>query len=285
MRALLGTIFAGKMSFSAFFDPFRHFSVVDIFDILALAFLFYLVYLFVRDRRAGKLFCGVVVALVLYALVRLLRLYAVYYVFSLFLGYGVLLVIIVFQPELRAMVEKLGALPFKSLKGVGVEPKNMLLSPDAVQKIVDAAKQLSFEKTGALIVIERGTKIGEYIQSGTTLNAELSVPLLRALFVNGAPLHDGAVIIRGGRIFAAGCFLPLSAKEDIHKELGTRHRAAIGISEESDCIAVVVSEETGTISVACGGHLYRYSSTGQLRRKLFELLGKDVEKEESGGAV
>ena len=147
---------------------------------------------------------------------------------------------------------------------------------------MDAAKRLSFSKTGALIVIERTTKIGEFISTGTVVNGELSSELLRALFFDKAPLHDGAVVIRGGRIYAAGCYLPLSERTDISKGLGTRHRAAIGLSEQSDAIVVVVSEETGTISVACKGELFREFTSVSLRRKLFELLRKVEEKGKGG---
>jgi len=152
------------------------------------------------------------------------------------------------------------------------------MSPAAVDAIVDAAKRLSFSKTGALIVIERTTKIGEFISTGTVVNGELTSELLRALFFDKAPLHDGAVVIRGGRIYAAGCYLPLSERTDISKGLGTRHRAAIGLSEQSDAIVVVVSEETGTISVASKGELFREFTSVSLRRKLFELLRKVEEK-------
>ena len=213
----------------------------------------------------------------LYGASELLNMYAVRFIFGNFFGYGLLALIILFQPELRAMMEHIGSVPFRGLKGIGVEGRDLTLAPAAVDEIVEATKQLCFSKTGALIVIERSTKIGEYIETGTVLNADLSSELLRALFYDKAPLHDGAVIIRNGRIHVAGCYLPLSEKTDIYKELGTRHRAALGISEQSDSIVIVVSEETGTISVAFKGNLYRHFTSVSLRRKLFELLGKQEE--------
>ena len=171
------------------------------------------------------------------------------------------------------MVERVGSLSVRGLKTIGVEHR-VTLSPAGVDAIVEAVKDMSFSKTGALIVIERGTRIGEYIRTGTPLNAELTPELLRAVFFDKAPLHDGAVIVRSGRVYAAGCYLPLSEKTDIFKGLGTRHRAAIGLSEQSDSVIVVVSEETGTISVAYKGELFREFTSVSLRRKLFELLGK-----------
>ena len=274
MKELFDKLFSGSFFLTYFTDPFRGFGWREALDILALALLFFAFYVFVRDRRAGKLFIGLVVVVVLYAVSELLDMYALRYIFGSFFGYGLVALAIVFQPELRAIMERVGSVPFRSLKGIGVEKRDLTLSSTALDEIVEATKQLCFSKTGALIVIERSTKIGEYIETGTVLNADLSSELLRAIFFDKAPLHDGAVVIRGGRIHVAGCYLPLSEKNDIYKELGTRHRAAVGISEQSDSIVIVVSEETGTISVAFKGNLYRHFTSVSLRRKLFELLGK-----------
>ncbi|MBR7181495.1 MAG: diadenylate cyclase CdaA [Clostridia bacterium] len=277
MKEFFGKLFSGSFTATYFTAPFQGFDWRDALDILALVALFFAFYLFVRDRRAGKLFIGIIVLVVLYGASELLNMYAVRFIFGNFFGYGLLALIILFQPELRAMMEHIGSVPFRGLKGIGVEGRDLTLAPAAVDEIVEATKQLCFSKTGALIVIERSTKIGEYIETGTVLNADLSSELLRALFYDKAPLHDGAVIIRNGRIHVAGCYLPLSEKTDIYKELGTRHRAALGISEQSDSIVIVVSEETGTISVAFKGNLYRHFTSVSLRRKLFELLGKQEE--------
>ena len=280
MKILFDRLFSGSFSPSYFLAPFDNFSWRDAVDLVVLALLFFALYIFVRDRRAGKLFIGILILVALYAVSELLDLYVLRYIFGNFFGVGLLALAIVFQPELRSVIESLGSLPTRSLKGVGVESKNMTLSPTAIDELVEAAKKLSFSKTGAIIVIERSTKIGEHIQTGTVLNAELSSELVRAIFFDKAPLHDGAVVIRGGRIYAAGCYLPLSDSPDILKELGTRHRSAIGISEQSDAIVLVVSEETGTISVAFKGNLYRDFTSVSLRRKLFELLGKQESVEE-----
>ena len=273
-----------KLFSSGFFDtyiwrPFAAFGWRDALDIVCLAALFFALYLFVRDRRAGKLLIGVVTFTLIFVATTLLDMYAFRYVLSKFFGYGVLILAIIFQPELRAMMERIGSVPFKGLKTITSEAKDLTTSPAAVDAIVEAAKNMSFSKTGALIVIERSTKLGEYISTGTPINAELTPELLCAIFVDKAPLHDGAVVVRNGRLFAAGCYLPLSDKNDIFKGLGTRHRAAIGLSEQSDAIVVVVSEETGTISIAANGDLYREFTSVSLRRKLFELLRREERAE------
>ncbi len=264
---------------SFFADPFSTFGWRDILDILCLAALFFALYLFVRDRRAGKLLTGVAIVVAIFAVSEVLEMYAIRYILDSFFAYGLVVLAIIFQPELRAAMERIGSVPFNGLKTIGAETRELSSSAAWVGAIVEAAKNMSFSKTGALIVIERSTKIGEYISTGTTINAELSPELLCAIFVNKAPLHDGAVVIRGGRLYAAGCYLPLSDKNDIFKGLGTRHRAAIGLSEQSDAIVVVVSEETGTISIAYKGELFREFTSVSLRRKLFELLRRQEESE------
>lgn len=268
-------LFSGGFTFKSFFVPFVSFHWRDVLDILVLTLIFFALYRFVRDRRAGKLLKGILVMVAIYAISVLLDLSALRYLMGGFFGYGVIALAIIFQPELRSMMERIGSVPsLHGLKTIGSEQKNMTLSPSGIDAIVEAIKDMSFSKTGALVVIERTTRIGEYIRTGTTLNADLTPELLRAVFFDKAPLHDGAAIVRGGRIYAAGCYLPLSDQTDIFKGLGTRHRAAIGLSEQSDSVIVVVSEETGTISVAYKGELFREFTSVSLRRKLFELLGK-----------
>lgn len=272
-------MFNNLFSVGFFADPFSTFGWRDILDIVCLTALFFALYLFVRDRRAGKLLAGVVIVVVIFAVSELLDMYAIRYIMDSFFGYGLVVLAIIFQPELRAAMERIGSVPFNGLKTISAETRELSASTAWMGAIVEATKNMSFSKTGALIVIERSTKIGEYISTGTTINAELSPELLCALFVNKAPLHDGAVIIRNGRLFAAGCYLPLSDKNDIFKGLGTRHRAAIGLSEQSDAIVIVVSEETGTISIAYKGELFREFTSVSLRRKLFELLRRQEQSE------
>lgn len=280
MKQFFDRLFFGGFSSQFFREPFVSFGWRDVLDILCFALLFYVLYLFIRDRRAGKLLGGILFVAVVFAVSELLQMYALRYVFGSFFGYGFILLAIIFQPEVRAAMERAGSVPFHGLKSIGVESRELEISPTAVDAVVEAAKNMSFAKTGALIVFERSTKLGEYIQTGTTINADLTPKLLQAVFFEKAPLHDGAVVIRGGRLFAAGCYLPLSDKPDISKELGTRHRAAIGLSEQSDAIVVVVSEETGTISIAYRGELFREFTSVSLRRKLFELLRKEDRNEQ-----
>ena len=277
MKEFFDKLFSGGYAFSCFTASFKGFGWQDALDILALALIFFALYVFVRDRRAGRLLAGIGILVGVYAVSALLDLYALRYLFSSFFGYGLVALAVIFQPEIRAAMERIGSVSVHGLKTIGAEHRDMTLAPGGVDAIVEAAKDMSFAKTGALIVIERGTRIGEYIRTGTTLNAELTPELLRAIFFDKAPLHDGAVIVRGGRVYAAGCYLPLSERGDIFKGLGTRHRAAIGLSEQSDSVVVVVSEETGTISVAYKGELFREFTSVSLRRKLFELLGKQEE--------
>ncbi len=276
MKEMIEKLFSGGF----FKDPFSTFGWRDIVDILCLAALFFALYLFVRDRRAGKLLTGVAIVIAIFAVSELLEMYAIRYILDSFFAYGLIVLAIIFQPELRAAMERIGSVPFNGLKTIGAEARDLSASAASVGAIVEAAKNMSFSKTGALIVIERSTKIGEYISTGTIVNADLSPELLCAIFVNKAPLHDGAVIIRHGRLFAAGCYLPLSDRNDIFKGLGTRHRAAIGLSEQSDAVVVVVSEETGTISIAYKGELYREFTSVSLRRKLIELLRHQEQKED-----
>ena len=246
-------------------------SWIDILDIFVLAVLLHLAYKFMQDRRAGKLALGVVIFLGILILSSILRMNAIRFIFQNFYQIGLLAVVIVFQPELRAGLEKMGNSPFSSLKNLTSDQQMAEISAD-IDVICDAAGDMARTKTGALIVIERSTKLGEYIKSGVVVNAQLSSLLLRNIFFNKAPLHDGSVIIRGRRIFAAGCFLPLSDKDDIIQDLGTRHRAAIGLSECSDAVVIVVSEETGVISLAVDGKLTRDYNYSTLKQELLKLL-------------
>ncbi|MBQ2767610.1 MAG: diadenylate cyclase CdaA [Clostridia bacterium] len=252
-------------------NPILDITLIDIIDIVLLAFVFYYVYRFIRDRRAGKLAIGVILIIVILIISSALQMHAIKFVLQNFYQVGIMALLIVFQPELRAALEKVGATPMTGLKNIG-EQKDAEQILSAVEAITDAACALSREKTGALIVIERSTKLGEYIKSGVVVNAQISPFLLRNIFFNKAPLHDGAVIIRDYRVYAAGCFLPLSTHTDIIKDLGTRHRAAIGMSEISDAPVIVVSEETGVISIAYEGTLRRNFSYRTLKQELLTIL-------------
>jgi len=196
------------------------------------------------------------------------------FLFSNIVQVGVILLVVVFQPELRSALEKIG--------GVGRDLKILSGSRDskgdknstALRVLCEAVQELSRDSTGALIVIERNTPLGDIVKTGTVVNADIGVAMIQNIFYNKAPLHDGAMIIRNFRIHAAGCFLPLSTKDDIIKNLGTRHRAAIGMSENSDAIVIVVSEETGTISLAVDGKLRRNYDYSSLKKELARILNE-----------
>lgn len=259
-------------------EPLSQIGVMDVIDILLLTVVFYYIYRFVRDRRAGKLAMGLLLIMGIMACSEIFHMRAIQFVFKNFYQVGITAIIIVFQPELRAALEKMGgATPLTSLKGLGNgENRDMVALTHAVDNLCEAVCDLSLDKTGALIVIERSTKLGEYIKPGDEINATLSPMLLRNLFFNKAPLHDGAVIIRDMRIQAAGCLLPLSTNEEIDKNLGTRHRAGIGITEVSDAVVVIVSEETGVISLACGGELKRNFNYNSLKKELLSQLSHNT---------
>ena len=258
---------------TSFLDTINQMGVMDVIDILLLTVVFYYIYRFVRDRRAGKLAVGLLLIMGIMACSEIFHMRAIQFVFENFYQVGIIAIIIVFQPELRAALEKMGgAAPLTGLKGLGGgENRDMVALTHAVDNLCEAVCDLSLDKTGALIVLERSTKLGEYIKPGDEINATLSPMLVRNLFFNKAPLHDGAVIIRDMRIQAAGCLLPLSTNEEIDKNLGTRHRAGFGITEVSDAVVIIVSEETGVISVACGGNLKRNFNYNSLKK---ELLGQ-----------
>ncbi|MBQ4316839.1 MAG: diadenylate cyclase CdaA [Clostridia bacterium] len=248
--------------------------IIDLLDIAIVALLLFWVIKFVRGRRAGKLLLGVAFLFVLLVLSNLFEMRALNYILNGVFSVGLIAIVIVFQPELRSALEKVG--------GVGDNFKGRLdgdeaaVLKSAIGEIVVAAEELSKQKTGALIVFERNTRLGDVIRTGTTIDAVTSSFLLGNIFYNKAPLHDGAVIIRKGRIHAAGCFLPLSSNENIVKELGTRHRAAIGMSENSDALVLVVSEETGAISIAADGNLQRNLTRKKLESYLAtNLIGED----------
>lgn len=261
-------------------DIFKFVTEMDILDLLDIGLVWiilYLAYKFIRERRAGKLAVGVVILLALQLVSDFYDLIAMKFILQNVLQVGLIALIVVFQPELRSALEKVGGEPFRSIKNL-TDTKDAELYSGVIDNICEAVCDMSLDKTGALIVIERSTKLGEIIRSGTEINADVNSYLLKNIFFNKAPLHDGAVIIRGTKLQAAGCFLPLSTNSDIVKDIGTRHRAAIGMSENSDAAVVVVSEETGVISIALNGRLKRNYDYSGLHKELTELLVTGNEK-------
>ena len=253
-------------------DALRGVKFTDFIDILILAALLFYIYRFIRNRRAGRLAIGLLFVVAVMLLSVALNLKALKFVLQNFYQVGMIAIIVIFQSDLRAALERFGTTPIKGLKSLSAgDMKKIVEMADVLSEAADA---LARTRTGALIAIERNTKLGEYLGQGVILNAEMSSPLLRNIFVNKAPLHDGAVIIRDRRIYAAGCYLPLSGK-DVNKDLGTRHRAALGLSEVSDAVVIVVSEETGTISIAVDGELERNFNYATLKQRLVGYLVPD----------
>ena len=254
--------------------------VVDILEIIIIAFALYHVTFWVKRTRAWTLVKGVFVLFSAYIVAYILDMSVILWVFDKTIGLGITALLIVFQPELRKALEELGQkkivssiLPFDENKD-----RNIRFTDRTVNEIVRATSELAKAKTGALIIMEKDIILSEYERTGIIIDSAISSQLLINIFAHNTPLHDGAVIVRGDRIVAATCYLPLSDNMGLSKDLGTRHRAAVGISEVSDSLTVIVSEETGMISVAVGGKLLRNIDGDLLRRKLNDFQGKPSEE-------
>ena len=240
---------------------FTSMRIMDVIDIAIVAYVFYKIFMLIRETRAEQLIKGLVVLLVIMKLSEWAKLYVVHFILLNTMTLGLIALIIVFQPELRRALEYIGRnkIFFAKMAEEQEEAFNR-----TVHELVSAVVSLSREQIGALIVMERQTGLNEISSTGVKIDAEITSGLLINIFIPNTPLHDGSVIIRKDRILAAGCFLPLSANQTISKELGTRHRAALGIAEQSDALVIIVSEETGTISVALNGKLSRYLDANTL---------------------
>ena len=258
-------------------------SVIDILEIVILAFVIYHVALWIKNTRAWMLLKGIIVLLACYVIAYILRMNVIVWIFERTISIGITALMIVFQPELRRALEELGQkkivstlIPFDDTRN-----QNERFSERSINEIVKATVEMAKAKTGALIIMEKDIDLSEYERTGIELDSNISSQLLVNNFEHNTPLHDGAVIIRGDRIVSATCYLPLSDNMGLSKELGTRHRAGVGISEVTDSLTIIVSEETGRISVAVGGKLLRNIDGDLLRKKLTEMQGKsgdDTEK-------
>ncbi len=251
---------------------FLTFEVSDVIDILLLSLLLFLTFRFFRSRKAGVLLIGLAIIITLTVITYVFEFTATYFILSSLLDHGVLAFIILFQPEIRDALERVGSGSVSGLRVFGDQKKKRQLYTKAIDHISTAVGDLSRTKTGALIVISKTTKLDEIAETGITINADVNSFLLRNIFFNKAPLHDGAVVIDEARIVAAGCLLPLTRRTDVDGDLGTRHRAAIGMSETSDAIVIVVSEETGIISVAYDCALTRNYTQESLRKFLMKVI-------------
>ncbi|RXZ81366.1 TIGR00159 family protein [Paenibacillaceae bacterium] len=241
--------------------------IKDLIDVGIVSYIIYQLFLLVRGTRAVQLLKGIFVVVAIWAISTWFNLYTLKWLLNQLFPLGLVTVLIIFQPELRRALEQLGRGKLFS-RANAVERE----AHDRIDEVIKAVNYTSQRKIGALIVFERETGLNEYIESGIRMESQVSSELLSNIFIPNTPLHDGAVIIRGTQIMAAGCYLPLSENPFISKELGTRHRAAIGISEVGDAIAIVVSEETGQVSLALGGMVVRDIKEESLISKLFEEL-------------
>jgi diadenylate cyclase len=251
------------------FFHFTPFSIRDLIDIGLVAFIIYRFLLLMRGTRGVQMTFGIVMLLLFYWVTRFYRLTAIEWLLSNVLTYIVFAIIVLYQNEIRRGLANIGKTSFWG--------RHRRRADDGFEEIVLAATTLASKKIGALIVIERDIGLRNYVESGITLDAVLTYDLLVTIFSPNTPLHDGAVIVQHNRILAAGCFLPLTLDPYLSKELGTRHRAAIGITEETDAAAIIVSEETGTISLAIGGNITRDLDGANLRTALqYAIEGRSL---------
>jgi diadenylate cyclase len=265
----------------SYIEPYIQFPWViqHVIDIAIVSYVLYKLLLLIRETRAEQVLKGAAILLFVTYLSEVLKFYTIYWILKNTVTVGVIALLIVFQPELRRALEQIGRGKFFDKAMLFQSEQDPTLM---VGEIIKAVQNMAKDKTGALIVIERKTGIGDVAETGFKIDAHLTGELLENIFVPNTPLHDGAVIIRGDRIAAAGCFLPLTENPNLSKQLGTRHRAALGISENSDALAIIVSEETGIISVADNGKLTRYLDSKGLREMLKKIYGKEKEPRSLG---
>lgn len=262
------------------------FTVIDAIEIIIIAVLFYYLMIWFKKTRAWALFKGIIVILIIILLAAIFNFNTILWIASRTLSVGIIGLFIIFQPELRRALEQIGQRRiFRGLFSSDKD-KNIRFSEHTLDELLRAVVNLSREKTGALICLEAGIGLSEYENSGIELDAAVSSQLLENIFEDKTPLHDGAVIIRNDRIVAATCYLPLSANYSLNKKYGTRHRAALGLSEVCDAFIIIVSEETGEIAIATGGQLIENIEVAELKAKLLDAqrpsASKIVEKIKKG---
>lgn len=267
------------MFFSEMSKYLKILRINDFVDIILVAIILYYVITLVRETKAMQLLKGIVILIIIFIVSRALNLTALNYILNATLSFGVFAVIVIFQPELRSILERVGRIKLGNIIDLNSSEYTAMLQK-TIDEVATAADNMSATKTGALMVFERETRLGEYISTGTMLDANVSSRLLENIFVPNTPLHDGAVIMRDDKIITAGCLLPLTANNNLSKDLGTRHRAAIGLSEVTDAVIIVVSEETGKISLALNGSLTRNLTRESLTKALNKTLRRTSESEE-----
>ena len=279
-------IFAAWNSLVQLLQQFRP---SDALDVILVTFIVYNVIKIVRETRAGQLVKGILILLVVWGLSYWWQLFMIENLLAYLFQFGVVALLVVFQPEIRHALEQIGRSGIRSRGWSFLMPKDEELLTQkkrrAINAVVDAAALMSKQKTGALIVFEMSTKLGDIIDTGTIVDALPSPQIICNIFFNKAPLHDGAMVVREGMVYAAGCILPLTKSTRVSIELGTRHRAAIGMSENSDAVVVVVSEETGQISVVVNGVITRNYTRETLKSELESLILKDESDEKRQGRL
>ena len=248
----------------------------DLIDILVIAYIIYKAIGFLRETRAGQLVKGIAILLAVYVIADWWKLAILKWTLSKVMGTAIIAAAVIFQPELRRILEKVGRTNFRGGKLLDGEESAV---SNCIDNVSRAAGTMQEKKIGALIVFERKTQLGEIINTGTVIDAEPSVSMVNNIFFPKSPLHDGAMIVRDGRLYAAGCILPLTQREDISMQLGTRHRAAIGMTENSDAVVLVVSEETGIISIVSSGQITRNYNSASACAELKRMLVEDEQTE------
>lgn len=276
MDSILSGFLPDGTSLSSLIPAFR---LTDFLDIIGVAVLIYLLISWVRKTRAWVLFRGIAIVLVIWLIAVIANLNMMMWIFQNVFNIGILAIVVIFQPELRRALERLGT--NNVFTNIFSGSATNMVNERTAESITRAMVSMAEVKTGALICVERQVALGEYEQTGIPLNADVSSQLLINIFEKNTPLHDGAVIIRQNRVLAATCYLPLSDNSNISKELGTRHRAALGLSEVSDAKIFIVSEETGAMSMAVGGQIYRDITPEQIKK---ELLGEGVDDRTRSGS-
>lgn len=268
--------------FNKFFQLIYRISINDVVDILIVAYLFYKILRFIKDTRAEQLFKGVIILLVATQVSGMLKLHTLYWILVKILEAGFILPFIIFQPELRAGLEHLGRNTNLFRFGTQAKSAYELNVEKVISEMLGAVYDMAGRKIGALLVLEGKTKLNEIVETGTEIDAKITKQILCNIFIPNTPLHDGAVIIRDGKIKSAACFLPLTQRKDLSKDLGTRHRAGIGVSEISDSLILIVSEETGHVSIARAGKIYRDVSKERLANILKNFYKNNSEEKGLG---
>ena len=241
--------------------------ITDVLDIAIITFLIYKLLGFIRETRAEQLAKGLLLLVVATVLSKWMHLYTLHWLLSGLISAGLVAIVVIFQPELRRALEYLGRSRITNVFGeVDKEEAKRI-----VGQFVEAVDSMSASRTGALIVIEREMSHNDIVETGTVIDSQITAQMIGTIFYEGTPLHDGAVIVRGDKLYAAGCVLPLTQNKELNKELGTRHRAGIGITENSDALVIIVSEETGVISIAQNGKLTRFLDGKTIEKKLLNL--------------